>query len=185
LVVAVGNLHPRKGLEELVTAASQVAADVPTAYWVVVGRDDGMGPELRTRIERAGLQGRVRLVGPREDVARILAAADVVVHPSRQEGFSNVVLEAMAAARPLIVTDVGGNAEAVVHGESGLVVSAQDPDALAGAIKRLLADPEEAERLGTVARRRVEELFTIDRMVGGVAAMYEDLVSRRDGGIHR
>jgi len=180
MVVTIGNLNPRKGLEELVTAAGQIVADCPPTHWVIVGRDDGMGTALRAQIDEASLSDRIHLAGPREDVGRVLAAADLVVHPSRQEGFSNVILEAMAAGRPLIVTDVGGNAEAVIHEESGLVVPPCDPTALAQAMQRLLRDPEECNRLGAAARERAVKMFGMADMIRETAELYEGLVE--DGG---
>jgi len=180
LIAAVGNLNPHKGFEELVDAAVQVAIESPTAHWVIVGRDDGMGAALRARVDEVGLSGRIHLAGQREDVGRLLHAVDMVVHPSRQEGFSNVILEAMAAARPLIVTDVGGNSEAVVHEELGLVVPPRDPEALAAAMMRLLRDPALAARLAMAAHLRAKESFALDRMVAVTAALYQDLQATED-----
>ena len=102
----------------------------------------------------------------------LLALADVVVHPSTEEGFSNAILEAMAAGKPVVAARVGGNPEAVVDGETGLLVPLGDAEALAAATVRLLADPGEARRLGAAGRGRAAKLFALTTMVGAYEALY-------------
>src|SRR5688500_16637156 len=102
----------------------------------------------------------------------LLAGADVFVSPSWAESFPYNVLEAMAAGLPVVATDVGGTAEAVEHGVTGVVVPPQDPGALTEAISGLLDDPERASRLGEAGRRRVDEQFGIERMIAGTLDVY-------------
>ena len=102
---------------------------------------------------------------------------DVVALPSLTEGFSNVIIEAGAAGRPVVATRVGGNPEAIVEGETGLLVPPRDPAALGEAINTLLADPDRRQRMGAAARRRVHELYTVERMVERWEKLYLELAA--------
>ena len=129
------NLIPYKGHADLLDALARVAGQLPPD-WVLLcaGRDDGAGPALRARAQALGFAERVRWLGLRDDVPALLVASDVGILASHEEGFSNSVLEGMAAGVAMIVSDVGGNAEAVQHGVSGCVVPPRDPAALGAAI---------------------------------------------------
>jgi glycosyltransferase involved in cell wall biosynthesis len=105
-------------------------------------------------------------------VPALLALTDVVVHPSFQEGFSNAILEAMAAGNPVVATAVGGNPEAVVHESTGLLVPPGDAGALAAATVSLLNDAGAAAKLGAAGRQRVADTFTLRRMIESYEALY-------------
>jgi glycosyltransferase involved in cell wall biosynthesis len=107
-------------------------------------------------------------------------ALDILVLSSQWEGLPNVVLEAMAAGKPVVATNVGACAEVVVNGETGWIVPPQNPPALAEAVLRLLKDPELAGTMGRRGRRRVEEHFTVDKMVHRTEAVYEQVLSREE-----
>lgn len=177
VMVVVANLVAYKGhadlLEALAIAAPRIEGD-----WrlLLVGRDDGMGALLRARAAEGALAGRVVFAGEHGDVRRFLAASDISVLPSHEEGFSNSVLEGMEAGLAMLVTDVGGNAEAVEDGRSGLVVPAQAPQLLAEAILRLAGDEALRERLGEAARQRAHGLFDLDRAAEQLAALYASLI---------
>ena len=118
----------------------------------------------------------MRFLGQRLDVDRLLQAADFGVLPSRaNEGFSNAILESMRAGLPMIVTDIGGNAEAVVDGETGFVVPPADPSALAAALLRLAQHPDLRRKLGAAGRERVRTVFTLDACVANYRALYDEL----------
>jgi glycosyltransferase involved in cell wall biosynthesis len=102
---------------------------------------------------------------------------DIFVLPSRSEGFSNAIVEAMAASLPAVVTNVGGNAEAVEDGVTGFVIPSEDPPALAAAILRLLADPPLAQTMGRAGRTRAKERFTTATMLTETAAAYRAVLS--------
>lgn len=176
-VLCVANLFPYKGHLDLVEAAARVVARCPRAHFLLAGRDSGAMTAVRARIATLRLDGHVHLLGPRGDVPALLEAADIVVHPSHEEGFPNVLLEAMAAARPVAATAVGGVPEAVVDGETGILVPPRDPERMAGAILALLSDPGRARAMGEAGRRRVKEKFFLEKTVREVEAMYEDLLS--------
>lgn len=139
-----------------------------------------MGAQVRSRIEALRLGDHVRLLGPRDDVPALMAAADLVVHPSHEEGFSNTILEAMAAGKAVVATDVGGIPEAVEDGVTGLLVPPCSPDRLAKALLSLLEDPARARGMGDAGRRRVRETFPLAKMVGEIEDLYEEIL--RGGG---
>ena len=124
-----------------------------------------------------GLADRVRFLGWRPDVADVLQAADVVTLPSRAEGLPLAVLEAMACARPVVATPVGGVPDAVVDEVTGLLIPPDDRHRLAAAILRLLRDRDTAGRMGAAGRRRVEESFSLEGFASGVEAVYRDLLT--------
>ena len=113
-----------------------------------------IGERLRAQATALSIQDHVRFLDVRDDVPALLAASDIGIIASHQEGFSNAVLEGMAAGLAMAVTAVGGNPEAVIDGECGLVMPAKDPPALARALARLAGDPALRRRLGAAAQRR-------------------------------
>jgi glycosyltransferase involved in cell wall biosynthesis len=115
-------------------------------------------------------------MGLRSDIASLMSASDVGVLCSHQEGFSNAILEAMAAGLPMIVTDVGGNAEAVLAGETGLVVPPSHPEALAEALVSLARDPLLRKAFGEAGRARLETRFRLDSCVARYHALYRGLL---------
>jgi glycosyltransferase involved in cell wall biosynthesis len=119
----------------------------------------------------------VIFLGARQDVSALLAACDVALSSSHQEGFSNTILEGMAAALPTIATAVGGNPEAVLDGVTGLIVPPRDPQSFASAILKLAHDARLRATMGANARRRVTEYFGLDRCVDAYQALYAALLS--------
>jgi len=138
--------------------------------------------ELRAAIDAEvsalGLGETVIMAGMRTDVGALLAASDVFVLPSIVEGLPNAILEAMAAGLPVIATDVGGNAEAVEHGEQGLIVPFGDRPAMVDALIKLGSDPAERARMGRQGLPRVEKAFTIRRMLSQFEDLYKELLGR-------
>jgi glycosyltransferase involved in cell wall biosynthesis len=176
VLTTVANLIPYKGHRDLLVALAGIANELP-ADWVLlcVGRDDGIGPALRAQARTLGLDRHVRWLGKRPDVPELLHASDLGIVPSHEEGFSNVILEGMAAGLPMIVTRVGGNPEAVVDGATGLVVPPRDPGALAAAVLELARDPDRRDRMGSAARHRAVTMFSLDACVDRYAKLYRML----------
>jgi glycosyltransferase involved in cell wall biosynthesis len=139
-----------------------------------------MGTHLRALARELGLDPVVQFLGERRDVPALLAASDIAVHPSHEEGFSNSILEAMTAGLPLVVTAVGGNVEQVIENENGFLFPPRDAAALAAALEKLLADPALRRRMGEASRRRIETEFSIERTVAGTIAFYERLLNHPD-----
>jgi glycosyltransferase involved in cell wall biosynthesis len=171
-VVEVARLAAVKGQRTLLEALTHVHATA-----ALVGRDLEHGGayenELRSEAERLGVSDRVVFAGYRDDVPALLAGCDVFCLPSFAEGLPLVVLEAMAQGKPVVATPVGGTAELVVHGETGLLVPPGDADALAAALAELLDDPSAAARMGAAGRARVLAEFSAAAMVERVLGLYE------------
>ena len=175
VALCVSNFYPYKGHEELVEAAARIVPAFPNVIFLMVGRDAGTMEATRARVRELGIEGSVRFVGSRTDVPDLLRASDLFVHPSREEGFSNAILEAMSAGLPVVACDVGGNPEAVVDEETGRLVPSRNAAAFASAVAELLADPEKRKAMGEAGRLRATERFSIDRMVGEMESLYESL----------
>jgi glycosyltransferase involved in cell wall biosynthesis len=176
VVGAVGSLTPVKGHSDLLEAAAHVVARRPRTRFVVVG-DGPLRPALEARVLRLGLRDHVVFTGVREDVARLLASFDLVALPSHTEGLSNVLLESMAMARPVVAAAVGGNLDVLRDGATGRLVPARDPLALAAGLVGMMEDPA-ADAMGREARRDVERRFSRQRMVEGYEALYRGLPRR-------
>jgi glycosyltransferase involved in cell wall biosynthesis len=171
VVLTVGRLDVQKGLDVLLRAAVRVSE----ARFVIAGE----GPEraiLEAQAADLALGDRVLFLGYRTDIPELLAASDVFVLPSRFEGSSLAVLEAMAAGKPVISSAIGGTDELILSGDSGLLVPPDDPEALATELTRVLSAPELRGRLGSAARSRVETEFSAPAMAGRVMRVYEDLL---------
>lgn len=180
VVGTVGRLDPVKDHASLVDAFAELASAFPDAVLAIAG-DGPAGPELAARVARLGLGERVRLLGERDDVPRVLRALDVFVLPSVAEGMSNTLLEAMATGLPVVATRVGGNPELVDDGVTGLLVPRRAPRALAAAIARYLDDPHLAALHGKAGRQRAEERFALPVMCEAYARLYRDLAARSRG----
>ena len=128
-------------------------------------------------IESLGLADRFQFEGGVTDLPSFLAEAEIFVLPSRSEGFSNALIEAMAASLPVVATRVGGNPEAVEDGVTRLVVPPEDPNALADALQELLSDSERSWAMGEAGRRLAIREFSNDRVVNQVADIYHRLLS--------
>jgi L-malate glycosyltransferase len=174
VVATVARLDPVKDLLSLLDAFSVVRRHVPDALLVIVGD----GPE-REAIERRAalpdLAGAVRMTGFRADVRALLPGADIYASSSISEGVSITILEAMAAAVPVVATAVGGTPEVLALETGGRLVPARAPQRLARAVIALAADPSRRAAIGAEGRRRVETAFTLDRMVAEYARIYREL----------
>ena len=176
----VARLAPQKGHRVLFDAMPRVLERIPSARLRVIGHEElSSVAELRAYAERRGVADRIQFEGFRGDVPALLRELDLLVLPSFWEGFGLVLLEAMAAGRPVVATRVGPIPEVVLDGETGLLVEPGDPEGLAGAIVRVLGDRGLAERLGRAGRARVAERFGLERMVAETEALYRDLLEER------
>jgi glycosyltransferase involved in cell wall biosynthesis len=172
IIGTVGNLYPIKGHTYLLKAAVKVVSVFPDATFLIAGRGELLG-KLQEEANQLNIKKNVRFLGFREDISRILPLMDLFVLPSLSEGLSVALLEAMRAGKPTIATKVGGNAEVIIEGETGLLVPAEDHLSLAGSIIYLLKDKELAQRMGKAGRTRVEREFSLGRMVENYQELYE------------
>jgi len=176
-VLTVANFILYKGHRVLLEAAARVVAQVPHTEFLWAG-DGPARAELQEAICQAGLDGAVRILGERDDVADLLRASDLYVHPSREEGCPNAILEALAAGVPVVATEVGGVPEIVVHKETGYLVPPGDPDRLASAILQMLSEPEQARAMAERGKADVLNRFSMERMVLATEKLYETLLGR-------
>lgn len=175
--ILVANLIHYKGHANLLRAFGQVRDRLPEK-WVLlcIGRDDGIGETLMDHARANHVFGHVRWLGPRADTAQLLMSSDIGLLCSDQEGFSNSILEGMAAGLPMVVTDVGGNGEAVLDGETGFVVPPQNPASLGDAILKLAGDPALRQRMGAAGRERIANKFSIESCVQAYVQLYDGLI---------
>ncbi len=157
-IVVVATLKEQKGHRYLIDAAAALAEQFPAARFLFAG-DGELRQDLTDRIAARGLEQRVHLLGTRQDVPALLAAADLFVLPSLWEGLSMALVEAMASALPIVATEVSGTRQVLTHGETGLLVPPGDSEALARAIAAMLADPARAAAMGEAARHHIETNF--------------------------
>lgn len=176
VVLFVGRLNADKGLRELVAAFRSALATVPAAYLVLVGPvEDGLDALLGADWQES-LGGRVRLTGEVDAPEEVMAIAEVLALPSYREGFGTVIIEAAAMGVPTVGSAIYGIADAVVDGQTGLLVPVRDPVALAEALVRLLEDEALRGRLGRGARRRAVESFGRQMLAAAYAAECERLL---------
>jgi glycosyltransferase involved in cell wall biosynthesis len=180
VIGSTARLHAENDHASLLRAFSRVSMRWPEAELLLVGR----GPEearLKALAEDLGTSTRIHFVGEQEDVAPFLHQMDLYVQPSVAAGMPNALLEAMAAGLPVVATAVGGTPEAVVEGETGLLVPPRNPMALADAMLKLLEDRRLAEAFGRAGRARVEADFGEKLMLQRVEALLDRLVERHLG----
>jgi len=172
VIGAIGNLYPVKGHAVLLKALSQLK---DSRIHLVIGGRGGEEPHLRRLTESLSLQGRVHLLGFREDVPRLLSAFDVYALPSFSEGQSLALMEAMAAGLPIVASRVGGNPELIREGESGLLFEAGNAEDLASKLKTLLDSQELATSMGLQAKERAGRDFSLNAMTFRYRRLYVEL----------
>jgi glycosyltransferase involved in cell wall biosynthesis len=178
IVMVFSRLNPMKGIEYFLDAAAIVASRIAEARFLIVG-DGANRPELERYAAHLGLGDRIAFTGFRTDGPDLLLEASVSVLPSLSEGLSNSLLESMASGIPVIAARVGGNPEIIEDGVSGLLIPPRDAVSLAGAIITILEHRGIASQFGEAGRRRVTELFSMERSVGEVEGLYQHLVETR------
>lgn len=176
----VGQVLRYKGHEEFLRAAVSVVREFPTSKFVIVGDDalscdKGFLPFLRRFADEVELSNRVLFAGFREDIPRVMAALDIIAVPSWTEGFGRVVVEAMAAGRPVVATSVGGIPEIVEEGVTGLLIPPRDPPGLAQGLLRLCKDPQLREQMGRLGQSAAKN-FDIKRHVHHFQQTYEAIL---------
>ena len=171
LVGIVARLVPIKAHEVFLEAAARVHAQMPEARFVIIGDGERRG-ELEALTSQLGVANAVLWPGWRRDMPRVYADLDVVALTSRNEGSPVSLIEALASARPVVSTAVGGVPEVVVDGETGLTVPSGNANAVADAILRMLREPDLAARLGAAGRRHVYPRYDSSRLVDDVKNLY-------------
>ena len=172
IVGVVGNLYPVKGHQYLIKAIPAVLKKCPNTSFVFAGRGQ-LESELKEQVRQFGVGERVFFLGLRQDIPRILAMLDVFVLPSLSEGLSMAILEAMVAGKPVVATQVGGNPELVLHGETGFLVPPRDSQALASSLVTLLTNRQQAAQFAEKGKCRAEGQFSLRTMVCTYQLLYD------------
>lgn len=176
IVGIVGRFHPVKNHKGFIAAARLIALQIPEAIFVLCGQGVTWdNPQLSEWIDAAGIRSACRLIGQREDMARVFTAMDLLVSASLSEGFSNVIGEAMACGTPCVVTAAGDSASIV--GNTGRVAQVGDTDALASAVIEVLRHKDQLPRLGAAAQSRISEHFTLTAIVQRYQNLYRSLAT--------
>jgi glycosyltransferase involved in cell wall biosynthesis len=175
VVGLIGNIKKIKGTRYFLHAASLVCAENSEVEFVIIGGDlneaGSSMNDMKWLAKRMNIADKIHFLGERRDIGELISIFDVGVLSSLSEGFSNVLLEYMACAKPVVATDVGGNKEAVIDGKTGILVPSGNAQSLAEAINAFLGNREIALKWGLAGRRRVEEEFSLKRMI----QKYEDV----------
>lgn len=176
VVGLLANIRPIKGIEFFIQAAGRVLKQVHTAQFIIVGQcnpgNEAYFDKLQSMVKELNLEDKLFFLGARKDIPALLSIMDISVLSSLSEGFSNTIIESMAAGKPLVVTDVGGNAEAVVDGATGFVVPHRNVDKLAEAIATLIQNPAQSHEMGEAGRIRARNIFSIETMMGRIEELY-------------
>jgi len=178
----VGRMHGVKDQTNLCQAFIRLCEKAPerrTHMRLVLIGDGPLRATCQDLLGEAELADQAWLPGSRNDIPQIMRSLDVFVLPSQAEGISNTILEAMACALPVIATDVGGNAELVVDGDTGALVPARDPAALADCMTGYAADATLRDRQGRAARQRILDEFSMQKMMSAYQNVYEQLMEKR------
>jgi glycosyltransferase involved in cell wall biosynthesis len=180
LIGAVGRMVWQKGLKYLIQAVPAVQQVSPEVWFLFVG-EGPLRPDLESLAHQLNVHDRVVFTGFRSDIAQILSTIDILVAPSLLEGFPMITLEAMAMAKPVVATNIQGIAEQISEGQEGILVPSRNPEALAGAVLRLIHDKDLSSRIGATARRKVESCFSVQEMVKETEKVYLSLLQRNYG----
>lgn len=172
----VANLKPYKGHEDLLNSIPIILKKHPNARFLFIGRDDGILTELQELAEKLHISRHIIWAGERNDVPRLLTLMTLLVSASHEEGFSNSIVEAMAAALPVVATDVGGNKEQVADRITGYLVPPRSSKELAQAVIELLDDEERAKKMGRHGYYRAAQNFSIQKVVEQTEAFYKEAI---------
>jgi len=179
-VTMLANFAPIKGHREFLQSAKEVIRNNDSTQFLLVGTgENGYRKFLYDFSCQLGIKDYVVFAGFRPDILSVLSVSDISVLSSTSEGFSNTILESMAAGKPVVATNVGGNPEAVTHGETGLLVSSGDTVGLTQSLLCLLEDKELARKMGEAGRGRVRKFFTNERMIVELETLFDVLVEQR------
>ncbi len=176
LALAIGRLDQQKGIPDLLAAAERVIPQCPDWHLVLAGDGPLRGWLVEQIATRSQLHSRIHWLGSRDDVPSLLKSADVLVLASLWEGMPNVVLEAMAASRPVVATFVEGTEELVVPGKTGWLVPPHDPERLTAALVGAARNPCLCQTFGQLGRARVEDEFSLDRTVAAYEQLWNGLL---------
>ncbi len=177
VIGSIGRLEPRKNHECLIRAMPEICKNIPHALLLIAGHDPlGYGHKLNRLIDELALGEKVKVIGFQNDIASFLDAIDVFAFATRSEGFGLVLVEAMAAGKPVVASKIAPLTEIVVDGESGVLVECENSQAFAASLSCLLSSAEERYRMGILGQQRVQTHFTAERMSHETQMLYQELL---------
>jgi len=171
LIGSVGRMVWQKGFETFIRAIPEIISAAPESRFLFVG-DGPLKTKLIRRSEQLGVRDKIVFAGFRSDIREILSAIDLFVVPSLLEGFPMVTLEAMAVAKPIIATQIDGITEQITDGKNGILVPPKNPGVLAEMVLKLIRNKELSRKLGATARQKVEQEFSVEKMVAETEKVY-------------
>ncbi len=178
VAIYIGRLSEEKGVDILLQAWREVVKKEPQVGLIIVG-DGPQRSKLFKYVEENEMTGNVIFAGERRDVTSCLRGCDIFILPSRGEGISNALLEAMANGLPCIVSMVGGNLKLIKHGETGMIFEKEDPEGLMHCITELLHDKDMAFKLGNNAKELIKREFSIEVIANQYLELYSKLLGQR------
>jgi glycosyltransferase involved in cell wall biosynthesis len=184
LVITVGRLVPQKDLDLFLEAAALLTRKKAGVRFLIVG-DGPCRERLERKASQNGLRGKIVFLGERDDIPELLQAADIFWLTSSWEGLPNVLLEAMACAKPIVTRDVGACREIINHGENGYLVPDRNAESFAQHTLGLLSDLDKAREMGRAGRKLAEEKFSSGKMVRATESLYASLLDSRPGSPRR
>ena len=178
MIGTIGQLYPDKGQKTFIEAASIVLKTYPATKFLIVGetKKERYKTQLQDLVDKLGIKDKVIFTGKRNDIPQILASIDVFAFPTLKEGFARVIIEAMACAKPVIATRVGGNSEAVIDKISGFIIPINSPDMLAQKIIELIQDEDKRKSMGSIGRERVVNNFSLEHYVEKMKKIYNEFL---------
>lgn len=177
-IAMVANLrHDVKNIPMLLRAAKRVVAEVPTAKFVIAGEGE-LESQLKQTANEIGVAESVQFIGRCTDVPALLSTSNACVLTSRAEGFSNSILEYMAAGRPVVATNVGGARETIIDGETGYLVASDDDEAMAKRLIEILGDRKKADEMGKKGKRHITDNFSSDAQLEKTLWLYNELLGK-------
>ena len=176
MVGMVARLWEQKAPQDYIAAIPKVVDKIPDAKFLVIG-DGPLETELKKMSANLGIEENVQFLGWRQDIKDLLKIIDVVVLPSLWEGLPVAILEAMALSKPVVATNIKGNNELVVHGETGYLVEPGNPEEISSYVLKLLNDQPLAKKMGRLGYSRVKAKFALNKIVEQTSSLYEKLLS--------
>lgn len=179
VIGVVANLIHYKGHKEIIKSIPEVVKSIPNAYFYFAGRDGGMLAELKQLAKDLNVENRIIFGGLFEDTASLFPVFDIFLLASYEEGFSNAILEGMAAGKPVIATNVGGNPEAVIDGKTGLLIPPHNPEAIAEAIIKILLNDALYKEMCRDALQHVSTNFPVSKMISEIDEFYTRIINNQ------